>query len=145
MPFSSSQSTWEIRRFALEAIRRTGRLLFYSFTLALPFFPIECPAQEPVNVLTFHNDNSRTGANVKETVLNTSNVNVKSFGKLFSVALDGNSFGQPLYVASVRIGGADHAMVYVATSNDSVYGIDARAGSVLWHVNLGKPVPEARC
>jgi alpha-glucosidase len=122
-------------------IRRAGRSLCCLILITLPFFSIDCRAQERVNVWTFHYDNSRTGANLKETVLNTSNVNAKGFGKLFSVPLDGNSFGQPLYVASVRIGGVDRAMVYVATSNDSVYGIDARAGAVVWHASLGKPVP----
>ena len=36
-----------------------------------------------VNVLTQHNDVSRTGANLKETSLNTSNVKASQFGKLF--------------------------------------------------------------
>ena len=141
MPFCSSQPIWKIRRLAIVVSGRTARALFYCSSLVLPILPIGSAAQEPVNVLTFHNDNSRTCANLKETALTTSNVNAKSFGKLYSVPLDGNSFGQPLYVSSVHIGAADHAMVYVATSNDSVYGLDAHSGTVVWHVGLGKPVP----
>jgi alpha-glucosidase len=117
-------------------VRRLSCLVTALLTFSGP-----CRAQEAVNVLTFHNSNDRTGRNLNEVMLNTSNVNVGSFGKLFSVPLDGNSFGQPLYVASVHAGGIDRAMVYVATSNDSVYAIDARVGTVVWRVNLGSPVP----
>jgi len=109
--------------------------------IALPVFSSPCLAQDAVNVLTYHNSNDRTGENLQEVVLNTSNVGVDTFGKLFSVALDGNSFGQPLYVASVHIAGADRPVVYVATSHSSVYAIDARAGTVVWRVNLGTPIP----
>jgi alpha-glucosidase len=98
-------------------------------------------AQERVNVLTHHNGNDRTGRNLHETVLNTSNVNVHTFGKLFSVPLDGNSFGQPLYVSAIRSKGVDRSVVYVATSHNSVYGIDALTGAVIWHQNLGHSVP----
>src|SRR5437763_7958056 len=41
-----------------------------------------------VDVLTQHNDNARTGENLSETVLNTSNVNQASFGRLYSRAVD---------------------------------------------------------
>src|ERR1700722_4454175 len=42
-----------------------------------------------VNVLTQHNDNFRTGANLNESILTVSNVSTSQFGKLFSLALDG--------------------------------------------------------
>ena len=38
-----------------------------------------------VAVTTYHYNNQRTGANLSETVLNTSNVNSSKFGKLFSM------------------------------------------------------------
>jgi hypothetical protein len=48
------------------------------------------------NVLTEHNDNARSGANLNELRLKTSNVNVQRFGKLFERFVDGMIFGQPL-------------------------------------------------
>src|SRR5260221_14789498 len=56
-----------------------------------------------VRVLTQHNDNSRTGANLNEVTLNTSNVNVSTFGKLFSMPVDGFAFAQPLYMPNVKM------------------------------------------
>ena len=60
-----------------------------------------------VSVLTQHNDNSRTGQNLQETVLNTSTVNVSNFGKLFSLPVDGNIYVQPLYVPNLTHRGQD--------------------------------------
>jgi alpha-glucosidase len=97
--------------------------------------------QERVNVLTHHNSNDRTGRNLQEVVLNASNVNAHTFGRLLSVPLDGNAFGQPLYVALVHTQGADRSMVYVATAHNTVYGIDAHTGAVIWHHNLGRSIP----
>jgi hypothetical protein len=96
-----------------------------------------------VSVLTQHNDNSRTGQNLQETVLTTSNVNVSTFGKLFSLPVDSNIYTQPLYVSNLSIGGTTHNVVYVGTANNTVYAFDADSGDTtpLWAVNLGTPVP----
>ena len=97
-----------------------------------------------VSVLTQHNDNARTGQNLNETTLNTSNVNQNSFGKLFWRTVDGFIYAQPLYVPGLTIQGATHNVVYVATQHNSVYAFDAdnpNAPAPLWQVNLGTPVP----
>src|SRR5215472_16913526 len=79
-----------------------------------------------INVTTYHNDNSRTGQNLQETILNTSNVNTATFGKLFFQTVDGYSYSQPLYVSNVTIPNLGvHNVIYVATMNDSVYAFDA--------------------
>lgn len=96
-----------------------------------------------VNVLTQHNDNSRSGLNLNETVLNTSNVNVDNFGKLFSANVDGYIFAQPLYMPALSINGATHNVVYVATAGDSVFAFDADNGTPLWNKNYGTPVPSS--
>src|SRR5207247_4971433 len=64
-------------------------------------------------VLTYHNDNSRTGQNLNESVLSPPNVTQSKFGKLFSYPLDGQVFAQPLYVYKVPIDGQNHNAIYV--------------------------------
>jgi hypothetical protein len=98
-----------------------------------------------VSVLTQHNDNSRTGANLQEVLLTTSNVNQSQFGKLFTRQVDGHIYAQPLYVSNVTIPNkGTHNVVYVATMHNSVYAFDAdnpHASKPLWKVSLGPSVP----
>jgi hypothetical protein len=109
------------------------------------------PAAAQVDVLTQHNDNSRSGANRQETRLNTSNVNAKTFGKLAFRLVDGNVFAQPLIVSQARIAGRTGAtnVAIVATAHNSVYAFDAEdtnqasTSAQLWHTGpavLGTPV-----
>jgi uncharacterized membrane protein len=98
-----------------------------------------------IDVLTQHNDNARTGANLKEALLNTRNVNVRQFGKLFARRVDGHIYAQPLYVPGLNIPGRGiRNLLFVATMHNSVYAFDADdpgADLPLWHVNLGPSVP----
>ncbi len=95
------------------------------------------------SVVTYHNDAARTGANLAEVVLTTTNVNVSQFGKLFERAVDDEIYGQPLYVAGVNVPGVGvRNVVYVTTNNDSVYAFDAddpAASAPLWSVNYTNP------
>ena len=59
---------------------------FLGLALFLSLAPPVALAQ--VNVWTQHNDNARTGANLAEVQLNTSNVNPAQFGKLFQYSVD---------------------------------------------------------
>jgi hypothetical protein len=93
-------------------------------------------AQAQVSVTTYHNDNARTGQNLQESILTPANVNSNNFGKLFSVALDGYVYAQPLYLSAIPIGAGTHNVVYLATENDSVYAIDADTGTIYARVGL---------
>lgn len=102
------------------------------------------PVGAQVPVTTQHNDNSRTGQNLNETILNTSNVNAEHFGELFFRTVDGQIYAQVLYVPGVTIHHAVQNVVYVATENNSVYAFNAdsaSASSPLWSANLGTAVP----
>jgi outer membrane protein assembly factor BamB len=92
------------------------------------------------DVLTYHNDNARSGVDSSETILTPADVNASSFGKVGFDAVDGKVDAQPLYVAGVSIPGqGTHNVLYVATENDSVYAFDADTGTVLWHVSMLGP------
>jgi len=93
-------------------------------------------------VLTYHNDNARSGLNPFETTLTPANVNSTTFGKLFSYPVDGYIYAQPLYVPGVSIPliGVRN-VVYVVTEHDSVYAYDADglSSQPLWHTSFINP------
>ncbi|HVT91054.1 MAG TPA: PQQ-binding-like beta-propeller repeat protein [Tepidisphaeraceae bacterium] len=106
-----------------------------------------------VSVTTYHNDLSRTGANLQETILTTSNVRASKFGKKHSLQVDGQIYAQPLYVPNLVFQKNGRPvrrnMTYVATQNDTVYAYDADRGSLMWTAALLKrsvgetPVPNS--
>jgi len=99
--------------------------------------PGPTPPQTFTNVLTFHNDVARTGQDLTETVLTHAMVTSFSFGKLFSVPMDGKVDAQPLYVSQLLLPDRlAHSVVFAATENDSVYAFDAKTGTVIWRATL---------
>ncbi len=90
------------------------------------------PAVSPINVLTYHNDNMRTGLMPVETKLTTANVNSASFGKQNFLTTDGKVNAEPLYASVVMINGMLHNVLYVVTEHDSIYAFDADSGAQLW-------------
>ncbi len=95
-------------------------------------------------VVTDRYDNARSAWNPHETILNSGNVTQPGFGLLFSRAITGNAYGQPLYVAAVDFGGGvEHNVVYVATAHNWIYAFDAddpAAADPLWSRMLGDPL-----
>lgn len=60
-------------------------------------------APVPADVLTYHNDIARTGQNLAETTLTTSNVNSVKFGKLGFYEVRGLVDAEPLFAANVAM------------------------------------------
>jgi hypothetical protein len=94
-------------------------------------------------VLTQHNDNARTGANLAETALTPATVNAASFGKLFTLSLNASVNGQVLYMSGLEIGGSRRNVVFAYTSNNvnsspcGIFAFDADApGEPLWRRDL---------
>lgn len=88
-----------------------------------------------ISVLTQHNNNTRSGWNSNETKLTTSNVNAKTFGKLFPLSVDDQVYSQPLVVGNVSIANGTHNIVLIATVSNSVYAFDADDGTPYWQKN----------
>jgi hypothetical protein len=105
---------------------------FVAGLIAHAFAALSLTAQVTVPMNRY--DRFPTGANTQETVLNSTNVNAASFGKLYSYYVDGAVYAQPLYVPAVRIPGrGTHNVLFVATMNDKMYAFDAdRSGPPLW-------------
>jgi Immunoglobulin domain len=95
------------------------------------------PPPTNASVLTYHNDNMRTGLNPNETILTASNVNSTTFGKLGTLQVTGLVDAEPLYVPNLTINGAKHNVVFVVTEHDMAYAFDADTpGPALWQVSL---------
>ena len=115
-------------------------LLLFACICLFGFTCVRSFAQ--VDVLTQHNDNARTGVNLRETVLTPANVNGSRFGMLFKRVVDDQLYTQPLVATGVAVGGGSRDIVYVTTVNNSVYAFDANDAQALapiWHVNFGTP------
>jgi hypothetical protein len=92
-------------------------------------------------IVTQHNDNRRSGANLAETNLKPSNVNVASFGKLFELPVIGSVFAQPLFVPNLFIREQRRNVLYVATMHNQVTAFDADVPqALLWQRRLAQSI-----
>ncbi len=115
---------------------RNGSFSHRSRLLALFVLLGVFPCSAQTNVLTYHNDNARTGQYLNETILTPGNVNSNSFGKIGFLNVDGKVDAQPLYLSNVNVAGRTHNIIYVATEHDSVYAFDAETGELIWQASL---------
>jgi len=91
------------------------------------------------DVLTYHNDIARTGQNLTETTLTTSNVNSAKFGKIGFYPVDGLVDAEPLYASNISVQtSGSHNLLIVATEHGSVYAFDADTGSKIWQITTLK-------
>ncbi len=131
-------------------LTRLSRYLSASIAFAvLVCAPIASQAGEkqtpssPQDVLTYHNDNNRSGWFSAETQLTPANVTSSSFGLQKVILLDGRIDAEPLFVSGQTIQGQGvHDVIYIATETNSVYAYDAVSGAILWHTQFGIPVPD---
>ncbi len=89
------------------------------------------------DVLTYHDDLARTGQNLTESILTTSNVTSATFGKIGFYPVDGRVDAQPMYASNVAVPGkGTHNVLIIPTEHDSVYALDADSGSILWQTSM---------
>ena len=100
------------------------------------------PSGEEGGILTFHGDTARTGWNSAERTLTPSTV--RGLHKIWTAAVEGEVYAEPLVVPGVAVLGRVRTVVYVATEQDRVYALDAADGRRLWGpVPLGTAVSRA--
>jgi hypothetical protein len=115
---------------------RIGPLVRMSI-IALLLTACFLPLSAQTNVLMYHNNLARTGANLTETTLTPANINYNNFGKLWFFSTDGWVDAQPLYISGFSVPNqGTHNVLLIATENDSVYEVDANTGAQLWHTSL---------
>ena len=95
----------------------------------------------PSDVLTYHNNNSRTGVQNAETTLTPATVTSANFGKVATFPVDSYLFAQPLYVGGVGMpDGNVHNLLMAVTTHGTLYAFDADgnnpASGSLWSVSL---------
>jgi uncharacterized protein (TIGR03437 family) len=108
-----------------------------------------CTLAAQSSVVTYHNDNARTGLYPNETLLTPANVKAGQFGRRFILPVDGSVYAQPLYLPRVKIAGKGlRNVLFVATSHDSLYAFDADDESAsgsepLWKLSILDESPGA--
>jgi hypothetical protein len=111
----------------------TGAMLAFA---AATRIVTSAPGAPGTDVVTYHNDNARTGQNLSETILTLASVNSTTFGKRGLFTLDGKVDGQPLFVSALSMPGLGaHNVLYAVTEHDSVYALDTDTGGVLWRTS----------
>jgi hypothetical protein len=121
----------------------------YGLTRVFSLIILSCLlSRAQVNILTANGNNDRTNANLQEVRLAPATVTPDTFGKLGAFPVDGQVYSQPLYVSGLSIPGrATQNVLFVTTMHNSVYAYNADSMSptiLLWHVNLGPPVPSSQ-
>jgi hypothetical protein len=78
---------------------RRLRLPLFSLLLVVTNLLLVNALRAQVSVTTERYDGARTGANLNETMLTTSNVNTAQFRRLFSCTVDESVQAQPLFLS----------------------------------------------
>ncbi|MBR7826113.1 choice-of-anchor D domain-containing protein [Actinospica sp. MGRD01-02] len=117
------------------ALPRTGstriRVLILSLLVGMTAATLSV-ASAHADVVTVSNDNQRTGWDQNEASLTSGSVTGSDFGELFSTAVVGQVYAQPLVVGTT---------VIVGTEENHVYGINSETGAIEWQDYLGPSWP----
>ena len=85
--------------------------------------------------LMIDHDSMRTGFAPDEAAISA--MTAASMALRWTLNVDGQASAQPLYAGSITIGSLVRDVLIVATSNNSLYALDANSGDVLWRRNFG--------
>jgi outer membrane protein assembly factor BamB len=110
-----------------------NRFVAAALFLLCAAVPLRSPA---VDVLTYHNDNLRSGWNNAETSLTPAKVGGGSLKPLFTKDIQGLIYGQPLIATAEQTSSGSEDLVYVATDRDAVNAFDAHTGKLVWTRSL---------
>ena len=105
-------------------------IIIAALTLGLLGVLAILAVRAPADTLTGAADTLRTGWYNNEPGLSPVVVGGSSFGQLFSTAITGQVYAQPLVASNTLL---------VATETNDVYGIDPATGAIRWHRNYGVP------
>ncbi|HEY2678483.1 MAG TPA: PQQ-binding-like beta-propeller repeat protein [Steroidobacteraceae bacterium] len=119
--------------FAVVVSNQAGQLTSNNATLSVASGP---GGPAGTDVTTYKNDLNRSGQNLSETTLTTTNVASATFGLLRNLMVDGKVDAQPLYLSQLKVAAGTFNTVFVATEHDSVYAFDSNSGAVIWQVSL---------
>lgn len=114
----------------------TGTAAAGSGRAARPAGALAASQATPANDGTASLNNLRTGWDRHEPGLSPSVVQGSSFGEVFSTAVEGQVYAQPLVIGST---------VIVATEKNWVYALNASTGAVKWSKQLGTPYRIPNC
>jgi hypothetical protein len=106
--------------------------VIFALLAGLLVAAVHAAATAHADIVTVSSDNQRTGWDPNEPRLSSGSVTGSDFGQLFSTALTGQIYAQPLVVGST---------VIVGTEENHVYGINSETGAILWQTYLGPSWP----
>lgn len=104
-----------------------------TLTVTSPAPPPPTGSDWPTNA----HDASRSGNAAGESVITPGNINKLALS--WATLLDGKVTAQPLFLSGGNVLGASHDVIVAVTAANSIYALDANAGTVLWRLNFGPP------
>ncbi len=121
-----SMTSIHTTRGARQRFRRIA-LTVVTIALGLPL-AVTLSAPAHADSIIAAADNLRTGWYGSEPTLTPAAVGGSTFGQLFSTAITGQVYAQPVIASNTLV---------VATESNDVYGIDPVTGEIRWHNNYG--------